>query len=119
MLKNLILLKNFALLTILSSISFVHANDSEFNLWLNDFKIKAVNSGISEHVVEDVLSDVVFLPKVIGYDRYQPEFYEDTNSYINKRTSFNKINSSFVKKSLLLLSKLKVANDDTISILPK
>ena len=107
MLKNLILLKIFALLTILSSISFLHANDSEFNLWLNDFKIKAVNSGISEHVVEDVLSDVVFLPKVIGYDRYQPEFYEDTSSYIKKRTSFNKL-----KKGLALYKKEKLIIDE-------
>ena len=28
--------------------------------------------------------DVRFLPKVIEYDRYQPEFYEDTFTYIKK-----------------------------------
>ena len=37
------------------------------------------------------MSNVKFLPKVIGYDRYQPEFYEDTLTYIKKRTSKNKI----------------------------
>ena len=26
-----------------------------------------------------------FLPKVIEYDRYQPEFYEDTFTYIKKK----------------------------------
>ena len=32
-----------------------------------------------------------FLPKVIEYDRYQPEFYEDTKTYISKRSSKNKV----------------------------
>ena len=35
--------------------------------------------------------DVVFLPKVIKYDRFQPEFYEDTKTYISKRTSIKKV----------------------------
>ena len=30
------------------------------------------------------MSNVKFLPKVIKYDRYQPEFYEDTKTYISK-----------------------------------
>ena len=30
------------------------------------------------------MKDVKFLPKVIEYDRYQPEFYEDTKTYIDK-----------------------------------
>ena len=30
------------------------------------------------------MSDARFLPKVIEYDRYQPEFYEDTFTYIKK-----------------------------------
>ena len=38
------------------------------------------------------MSDVVFLPKVIKYDRFQPEFYEDTKTYISKRTSKQKVN---------------------------
>ena len=37
------------------------------------------------------MSNVTFLPKVIKYDRFQPEFYEDTKTYIDKRTSNNKI----------------------------
>ena len=35
--------------------------------------------------------NVKFLPNVIKYDRYQPEFYEDTKTYISKRTSSKKI----------------------------
>ena len=48
------------------------------------------------------MNDAKFLPKVIEYDRYQPEFYEDTFTYISKRTSQDK-----VKKGLFLYKKEK------------
>ena len=52
-----------------------------------------------QKVVNEIMSDAKFLPKVIGYDRYQPEFYEDTFTYI-KRTSNRKIRKelSFIKE---------------------
>ncbi len=71
-------------------ISEIHAQEHDFNIWLNTFKTKAIKSGISKKVVEDVMSDAKFLPKVIEYDRYQPEFYENTFTYIKKRTSKKK-----------------------------
>ena len=37
------------------------------------------------------MSNAIFLPKVIEYDRFQPEFYEDTYTYIKKRTNKNKV----------------------------
>ena len=37
------------------------------------------------------MSDAKYLPKVIEYDRYQPEFYEDTFTYIKKRSSNRKV----------------------------
>jgi membrane-bound lytic murein transglycosylase B len=37
------------------------------------------------------MSDVVYLPNVIKYDRFQPEFYEDTKTYISKRSSDQKV----------------------------
>ena len=69
----------------------VKANDSTFNDWLKDFKIYALKQNISESTYDTAMSDVVFLPKVIKYDRFQPEFYEDTQTYISKRTSKQKI----------------------------
>ena len=77
--------------------------NTDFNLWLNNFKTKAVNSGISEKLVNEIMSEAKFLPKVIQYDRYQPEFYEDTFTYIKKRTSKNKI-----KQGLKLYTKEKI-----------
>ena len=72
-------------------ISEISAQEQDFSIWLNTFKTKAIKSGISKKVVEDVMSDVKFLPKVIEYDRYQPEFYENTFTYIKKRTSKKKV----------------------------
>tara|TARA_Y100001958_G_C21233905_1_gene560019 strand:- start:1878 stop:2753 length:876 start_codon:yes stop_codon:yes gene_type:complete len=46
---------------------------------------------VSEKVVNEIMSEAKFLPKVIEYDRYQPEFYEDTFTYIKKRSSKRKI----------------------------
>ena len=86
------MLKKF-IFTLIVSIFFtykVNCTEQSFNDWLNSFKLLAVNSGISKKVVDDVMSDAKFLPKVIEYDRYQPEFYEDTFTYIKKRSSKKK-----------------------------
>ena len=69
----------------------VFANNNDFNMWLTNFKVRAINSGISNSVVDEIMSNAKFLPKVIQYDRFQPEFYEDTFTYIKKRSSKNKI----------------------------
>ena len=93
-----------------------HSNEASFNTWLNDFKKKAIETGISKVVVNDVMSGAKFLPKVIEYDRYQPEFYEDTFTYIKKRTSKKKI-----KEGLTLYKKQKKIIDkvETESVLTK
>ena len=70
----------------------LNANEKEFNEWLDNFKIYALEKNISEKTINLAMSDVVFLPKVIKYDRFQPEFYEDTKTYISKRTSKQKVN---------------------------
>ena len=72
-----------------NSISF--ANDDSFNVWLKKFKIYALKNNISETTFDKSMSNVVFLPKVIKYDRFQPEFYEDTKTYIGKRSSKQKV----------------------------
>ena len=65
--------------------------DDDFSKWLVNFQLRAINSGISEKVVKDIMSEAKYLPKVIEYDRYQPEFYEDTFTYIKKRSSNRKL----------------------------
>ena len=70
----------------------LNANEKEFNEWLANFKVYALEKKISEKTFNLAMSDVVFLPKVIKYDRFQPEFYEDTKTYISKRASKQKVN---------------------------
>ena len=67
------------------------ADEQSFNEWLKDFKKLALENEISEETFNKSMSNVVFLPNVIKYDRYQPEFYEDTKTYISKRTSKQKV----------------------------
>jgi membrane-bound lytic murein transglycosylase B len=50
------------------------------------------------------------LPDVIKYDRYQPEFYEDTKTYISKRTS---------NKKLTIGNKIYNKNDNKINLISK
>ena len=101
MLKILISI-NILLILSFSQLSAAVSN-SEFDQWIVDFKIKAIKSGVSKKVVHEVMDDAIFLPKVIGYDRFQPEFYEDTFTYIKKRT-----NKSKVKKGLELYKNNKL-----------
>ena len=68
-----------------------NANSESFDDWLTKFKKRALNEGVSLKTLDLSLANVKFLPKVIEYDRYQPEFYEDTITYISKRTSNKKV----------------------------
>ena len=63
----------------------------DFEIWKRNFKQRALNNNISEKTFDLVMTNTKFLPNVIKYDRYQPEFYEDTKTYISKRTSKKKI----------------------------
>ena len=80
----------FLILTLLGTKVFAGVN-AEFNNWKNEFKKVALNNNISEETFNLTMSNVKFLPKVIEYDRYQPEFYEDTKTYISKRSSKQKV----------------------------
>ncbi len=91
----------FFLIIFTIGVQNLDANE-DFSIWLKDFKEVAVKKGISKKTVNEVMNNAKFLPKVIEYDRYQPEFYEDTYTYIKKRTSKDKL-----KKGLSLYRKEK------------
>ena len=80
-------------ITFLFSISNLYSNEPNFNEWLVEFKKYSLDNGISEKTFNIVMKDAKFLPKVIEYDRYQPEFYEDTKTYISKRSNKSKVNA--------------------------
>ena len=105
----------------LNNINPIFAED--FNTWVISFKDYAMKKGISKKTLDITMSKVKFLPKVIEYDRYQPEFYEDTNTYISKRTSnekFKKGKNLFIKNSSLILnveSKFNVEKELLLSLM--
>ena len=85
------IIRNFIILILFFNTYPLFANNDSFDEWLKSFKVYALKNNISEKTFDMTMSDVVFLPKVIKYDRFQPEFYEDTKTYISKRTSKQKI----------------------------
>ena len=107
-------------------ISLININPifaEDFNSWVISFKDYAMEKGISKKTLDITMSKVKFLPKVIEYDRYQPEFYEDTNTYISKRTSNEKLKKGknlFIKNSSLILnveSKFNVEKELLLSLM--
>ena len=81
--------------------------NKDFENWKKDFKKIALENNISEKTFDLVISNTKFLSNVIKYDRYQPEFYEDTKTYISKRTSSKKVSSGkkfYEKNSKLIIS---------------
>ena len=93
---------------ILFSSSYTHANES-FEVWKKNFYNYAISKGVSENTLSIVIKDLIYLPKVIEYDRYQPEFYEDTFTYINKRTNSKKVSIGVetYKKNSDLIAKVE------------
>ena len=102
--------KIFFFTLIFLSSSYSYADTVKFNVWLKEFTLVAKKEGISESTINRTLLNSKFLPKVIEYDRYQPEFYEDTHTYINKRVTKSKI-----KKGIALYKKEK----NTINVVEK
>jgi len=80
----------FFLVIFTLSTSVVHSES--FEEWKIKFSKYALSQGVSESTLYLIIKDLKFLPKVIEYDRYQPEFYEDTSTYISKRTNNKKVN---------------------------
>jgi membrane-bound lytic murein transglycosylase B len=78
------------IITFIFNVSYADNNIS-FQEWKKNFKKIALQNNISEETFDTVLANIKFLPNVIKYDRYQPEFYEDTKTYISKRTSSKKV----------------------------
>jgi len=84
-------------------------NEIEFLKWKKNFKNLALNNDISEKTFDMTMLNVKFLPKVIEYDRFQPEFYEDTKTYISKRASKKKVNKgvNFYNSNSILINEIE------------
>ena len=98
---NLIIFLSFFL-----ALNSISDENIDFGKWKKDFEVIALKNGISKKTLDITMKDVKFLPKVIQYDRFQPEFYEDTKTYIDKRTSNKKLKKGldFYKKNIDLIN---------------
>ena len=83
----------------LNSVLATTSND-DFETWLFSYKKFALKKGISKKTIDIVFKDTKFLKKVIQYDRKQPEFLEDTITYVNKRATIKR-----AKTAIKLLNK--------------
>ena len=103
------LIKIFYLFLLVITTNSLANNIENFNEWKIKFKQKALSNKISEDTFNNVMANVKFLPKVIEYDRFQPEFYEDTKTYIGKRTSEAKLIAgiNFYKNNKKLINKVE------------
>ena len=99
----------FIIICLLLSGSVSFSDDGSFSDWKISFKKYALTKNISEETFNTVMKNARFLPKVIEYDRYQPEFYEDTNTYVSKRASNNKLKNglNFYNKNKILINKIE------------
>ena len=81
----------------------------EFENWKKDFKKVALSKDISEETFNIAIENTRYLPNVIKYDRYQPEFYEDTKTYISKRASLKKLKQGLeiYEKNQELINKIE------------
>ena len=103
------IIKYLIIIFTLFNLSFAFADTETFEDWLKSFKKKALLNNISEETFSKTMSKVKYLPKVIKYDRYQPEFYEDTISYISKRTSEKKLSKGLelYKKNYKIINSIE------------
>ena len=81
--------------------------EENFDSWLTSYKKFALKKGISQETINIAFKNVKFLNQVIKYDRKQPEFFEDTNTYVGKRASV--LRAEKAKK--LLIKNKKLFND--------
>jgi membrane-bound lytic murein transglycosylase B len=103
------LINHILIITIFYFTSAFSDNQIAFQEWKKNFKKIALQNDISENTFDTVMINIKFLPNVIKYDRFQPEFYEDTNTYISKRTSSKKVlkGVNFYKQNSELINKIE------------
>ena len=77
----------------INTIFIVNAEET-FDSWLLSYKKFAFKEGISQETIKVAFENVKFLDQVIKYDRKQPEFFEDTITYVNKRANILRVHKA-------------------------
>ena len=88
---------------------FAATLDTDFETWLTSYKKIALKKGISQKTIDVAFKNVKFLKQVIKYDRKQPEFFEDTVTYVSKRATDSKAKKAekLLKKNTHLFSEVE------------
>ena len=83
--------------------------DEDFNQWLSSYKKYAKSKGVSQETINIAFKNVIFLEKVIKYDRKQPEFFEDTITYVSKRANLIRVKNAkkLLKKNINLFNEIE------------
>ena len=84
--KQIIFLMIFCLSPILSS-KVMAQNEGLPLQCINELQKQAKNAGLSQSIINEIIPDLKYLPKVIKSDRSQPEFTETFATYLNKRVT--------------------------------
>ena len=75
----------------------LQANTEEFSIWLDNFKIRAEKSSISRTTIDETLSRVELIPRIIELDRNQPEFTLTLSQYLRNVVSKKRIKKGISK----------------------
>ena len=84
-------------------------SSSGFDNWLISYKKFALEKGVSKETLNIAFKNAKFINQVIIYDRKQPEFYEDTKTYVAKRATKSRANraNDLLKKNNKLFFKIE------------
>ncbi len=86
----------------------ISLSNEKFNEWLVGFKGRAIAQGISKETADNALKNAKFLERIVALDRKQPEFFEKTYEYLDKRVDEKRIQAAknLLKENSALLEKV-------------
>jgi len=102
--------------------SSISLSNEKFNEWLIEFKDRAINQGVSKDTVDNALKNAKFLERIVALDRKQPEFFEKTYEYLDKRVNEARIQAAkkLLSENSILLQKVnakfKVDNEILVAL---
>ena len=102
--------------------SSISLSNEKFNEWLIEFKGRAINQGVSKDTVDNALKNAKFLERIVALDRKQPEFFEKTYEYLDKRVNEARIQAAkkLLSENSILLQKVnakfKVNNEILVAL---
>ena len=102
--------------------SSISLSNEKFNEWLIEFKGRAISQGVSKDTVDNALKNAKFLERIVALDRKQPEFFEKTYEYLDKRVNDARIQAAkkLLSENSILLQKVnakfKVDNEILVAL---